>query len=581
MALKVWIPFISDNRNQGLDETSQVTAGTCTYTAGGVLGNAATFNGSSQYQRFYLTYGKQMTFACFAKFNSLGCMLMDGRDSNGGGYQPMYVTATHLQAGGGATFPNLSYNFSTGVWYHLCVVETGEKVKLYVNGQFVTEAAHVGIAGNNQFTIGSRYSNANFFNGQINDVRIYDHCLSAKEIKEISKGLVLHYKLDDINMVSTANLIQDYDTTFESIATGNTSLFSNQLNSGTIKIVSDVQGHSKCLQVHSNGGNNRCYRYYSTGAGTYVISLDYFNQSSDYLPPIRVALNGGGYSWLGLDENNLLIDYGDWKRYYLTMTITATTNVYLFFMCQNGQDAYFDNIQMEKNGYPTDYTKTTRTAGSVYDCSGYKNDGIIGGTPTLYSNTIKYDCALNLAGSSYILAGKGGKVKDQITIACWGYMDNWSGYNGRLISCTEGGGWNFEPGSGKMNFALGTGASSNTYKSALSTRTLASLSSGWHHFAGTYDGFNTKIYIDGVLDGTNNAYTTKTPIYYHASNAVFIGAEAGSSDTTPGGSYFNNPMSDVRIYGRALSDDDILELFHTRASVDNNGNFYCGELKEV
>ena len=583
MALKVWIPFISNNRNQGLDESSQVTAGTCTYTAGGVLGNAATFNGSSQYQRFNLVYGKQMTFACFAKFNSFNCHLMDGRDSNGGGYQPMYVTASYIQAGGAATFPNLSYNFSTGVWYHLCVVETGEKVKLYVNGEFVTQADHVGIAGSNQFTIGCRYSNANYFNGQVNDVRIYDHCLSAKEIKEISKGLVLHYKLNDANMTATTNLIQDYDTSFESIATGNTTLFTNQLNSGTIKIVSNVQGHSKCLQVHSNGGNNRCYRYFNTTAGTYVVSVDYYNQSTEYLTPLRVELNGGGYSWFGISENTLLDDYGDWKRYYLKMTITATTNVYLFFMCQNGQDAYFDNVQMEKGEYPTEYTKTTRSAGAIYDCSGYKNDGVIGGAPTMYGNTMKYDCALNLAGSSYIRAGKPAKVKDQITVACWAYMADWGTFEARLLSCTEGGGWNFEPcfppGGGRMNFAMGTGASSNTYKSASGTTVLSTLS-GWHHFAGTYDGFKTKIYIDGVLEGTNNAYTTKTPIFYSSSNGIFVGAEAGTNETTPVGQYFNNPISDVRIYGRALSADDILELFHTRASIDNNGNFYCGELKE-
>lgn len=41
------------------------------------------------------------------------------------------------------------------------------------------------------------------FNGLVNDVRIYDECLSPKQVKELSKGLVAHYKFDKITEYTT------------------------------------------------------------------------------------------------------------------------------------------------------------------------------------------------------------------------------------------------------------------------------------------------------------------------------------------------------------------------------------------
>ena len=45
--------------------------------------------------------------------------------------------------------------------------------------------------------------------------------------------------------------------------------------------------------------------------------------------------------------------------------------------------------------------------------------------------------------------------------------------------------------------------------------------------------------------------------------------------------YYNGQISDVRIYATALSDSDILELYQSSASVDNNGNLMlAGEVIE-
>ena len=48
----------------------------------------------------------------------------------------------------------------------------------------------------------------NFFNGIITDVRVYNHCLSPLEIKQLSVGLIGHYPLNDEYITSTKNLCE-------------------------------------------------------------------------------------------------------------------------------------------------------------------------------------------------------------------------------------------------------------------------------------------------------------------------------------------------------------------------------------
>ena len=82
--------------------------------------------------------------------------------------------------------------FPADTWTHCCIVYDGKKAMIYRNGELYTTAN--GISNRNNFEydfpiVGSSIR-------KLNDIRIYDHALSPLEVKEISKGLILHYPLN-------------------------------------------------------------------------------------------------------------------------------------------------------------------------------------------------------------------------------------------------------------------------------------------------------------------------------------------------------------------------------------------------
>ena len=148
-------------------------------------------------------------------------------------------------------------------------------------------------------------------------------------------------------------------------------------------------------------------------------------------------------------------------------------------------------------------------------------------------------------GNDYVALGREYMYTDSLYVKITASMTDWTQYsNMRMLSCTEGGGWNFIAINGNMGcdiYDAGVG-----YKSFASTRTLASLGSGQHVFEFTFDGEYGRIYIDGDLCGTS-AQITSGRIGYNANNGIFIGAEAGGNTGTPAGPYFTGTISEVVI----------------------------------
>lgn len=79
----------------------------------------------------------------------------------------------------------------------------------------------------------------------------------------------------------------------------------------------------------------------------------------------------------------------------------------------------------------------------------------------------------------------------------------------------------------------------------------------WHFLAGTWDGTNQIIYIDGAQDsvltysGTGHINNTNLPVII------------GKTENQGGGPrYFNGVIDDIRLYEKALTADEIQTLYH-------------------
>lgn len=179
--------------NSGLGGVATLTNITAsTTTPFGV--NSAVFNGSSSYinQTVNIT-GEPMTFTCWVKFGATGSYhIIDFRNSSGVGYQPFYGgTGYGLQFyssnSGSLSITAADCAFNTTNWFFLAGVLTATDCKVYINGVLkgTSTTPKTSNYGDTSFRVGTRCSGANWFNGNIADVRIYANEFSADDILDM------------------------------------------------------------------------------------------------------------------------------------------------------------------------------------------------------------------------------------------------------------------------------------------------------------------------------------------------------------------------------------------------------------
>ena len=606
MALQIWLPLRGNLNNYGVSNLTFTTVssntavntsgkvGSCYYnnsnSAGGIKSNAQ------------INLGDKVSMFCWVKLDSFfassnltGILGQHRFSSNQGmGITMKYVSSTtgklSLNTGNGSARTYNTYTGNTtlnaGTWYHVGFTydKSTSVINFYVNGEFDGTATYVNqknvadyvqlfgwsFSGTSGSTIYGNYQ----LKGSLNDVRIYDHVLSIKEIKEISKCLILHYKLDDEYSESTTNIDPCRNKLYENATT----LPGMALSSGTLSIV-NFDGY-KCYKLEINKDNISAWfgvyincnpiSYGAAVGNTVTRSMMMYVPSGQTLPghfteSIEGNSTNKSYNQYNYSKPNT------WQRVWLKGTLADTgTNNYLHYFCAVSSGSvhitcYLRDFQMEIKDHITPFTPSSRI-GKVLDYSGYDYTGTPNGNILLSSNSPKYQKCTHLTTDNDNISIPMPNVPT-FTYAFWFKRDRVS-HTTREMIMTGWYGVSFELNTNNtLTFKCATGT--NHAERNVTTTTTFTSTSAWYHIACTHtDGVGSKIYVNGVL---NNSYSFTELMGYSTSSAI-IGKYPGFP--------FHGYVSDFRLYANELSAQDISNLYHDAFAIDNMQNSYCGELLE-
>lgn len=485
-------------------------------------------------------------------------------------------------------------------WTHLiCTCDSNNIVRLYKNGEYINSSVRNDKPDSdnaNQAAIGREtYANGYFtFNGMLNDFRLYDHCLSPMEIKQISKGLILHYPLSDKYLESTANMITSEDSLSATCYNGVLGKYGYGSNTDMYKEVTYFEGRKGTKVYNKTNGTamfpyiyiNNMYTSDGTNSPPYkTLSFDYYTTISTSISPYRLGNGNGTATYIvrnssgvetGTGVNSVVIPVvpNTWNHIEVTFHGTTAADSQWGYIINSPSHAsntdnfwFFANMQLEIKDHATGYAGVggTRNSTTVYDTSGFCNNGIAFGTFTVSNNTPKYNVSTVFNGTDNAIQTPSlpSMISDKnYTIAVWIYK---TVIGSKSYQTIYGGPSGFEIE------ARNGGANETKFVPWNWGKPMASYElNEWNHCVFVHSDSDCKIYLNGEYIATGSAKAA------NPSGDYFVGAWKTST-----GQNYEGLMSDFRIYATALSTDDVKSLYNNSAYIDNQGNIYGAVYQEV
>lgn len=597
MSLRVQLPLNGNTNNQGVDGIT-LSGSPASYSAG-KIGTAATQNGSVGNVVYNNTtaynYTDNFSFALWVYPIYTGstaqyAFTVGRADAGGYGYGLQVASATQVNVRFGNKVITVTCN--SNVQSHIAMTVANSTINVYVNGVLVSSQAVGSLptySDGNGMGLGCFHYSGNIYPyyGRINDFRIYDHALSAKEVKEISKGLVVHYPLDDAFNEYTNNLVSS-----QYVSAGTVSGWGGHTSVWSIVDANDFpipcNQCNKIAITYSGSGGGGMGRWLQnincSPSSTYTYSC--YIKTPDELGPLNANIlyryeyqsDGSKATEAGCWTTTNTKELGNnWYRIQGTFTTTSSTTsfaIYNFFYPNKTCDYYIGCWQLELINHVTPYVFGERNDLLVRDTSGFKYNGTVVGRLTVNTDTPKYLSSTYFNSAGYIKNDSFGVTINTFTLNMWvkpksmssqhflfGTFDNQTG-NGIGI-------WRDTGTPAKYNCLIRS-ASESSYSNLAITTTL----NNWNMITLVYTGAIYIRYLNGVEQGraTYGSNGVITNPNFMVGNSKYNGTPASENEEAF--------ISDVRFYATALSVDDIKELYSSSASIANNGTVMCYEFNE-
>lgn len=576
MSLVAWYKLNGNALDSSGNGNNGTIVSTVGYVNGGPIGSCGNFTGAGNIDiNNLLTYINSTPFSLSVWIKTTG--LASGQGFNG------ILTLTYgLRLGidgyGNVAFRNYqdycdsvtTTNLNNNQWHHIAGTYDGQTMKLYIDNKLINTT--INAKSKNIYTnagcIGADVNNTPVyrFNGNIADVRIYNHALTTKEVEGLFSSKILHYDFKQFQE-PTVNIL-NFDTSLNIWPSGDS-------NANTLVIKQNAHSLKIIGTCNKPGEYAYIYPIYTTTSGNlYTFSMKIVNNHSSIFK-IQIDIKN--------NENNdrlspvLLFNIAQNETKYISVSSTIpntttkiTPNICLITDPTTGYvNADVFECQLEAKPYVTNFILGSR-AGTAIDISGHNNNGTIieASSPKWIKDEIINKGCYQFDGvNDYIQIPDIGINTGNCTISFWCYCDedevrdiffgNYSATNSFNIEKTTG---------GILRIYI-----SNPAKDLYLTEFIMPKNE-WIHVIVTISSFGVEVYKNGIKVYSDLTLSLGNIVF---GNPFYIGR-----DSRTGATAFKGKIADFRIYNKVLTIDEINEEYTNKISFDENGKIYCDEIIE-